>query len=230
MQRPITPVRIHKIVEGSHVDGPGERTVVFFQGCVLACNGCQNKHLWPFESASAELWDATDLAARVARRSATGLVTLSGGDPFAQMEGLSVLAGELKRLGCEVLVYTGYRLDDELLNPLFASYYPIVRAALDSIDILVDGRFEKSLDHALISWRGSTNQRVIDVPATLQDWKPGAPLKIVESSWETAIIFTRDGRVLYPAGMSAELEPAFGPAGPTRRCGQTKNRKGEHNA
>ena len=147
------------IVSDSIVDGPGIRTTVFSQGCPHHCPGCHNPETWAFgcgtdisEEAVVEIVRSNPLCRGV---------TFSGGEPFAQPEAFTRLAHLLKEKGCEVASYSGYTFE-ELLEGTQAQ-----KALLSAIDILIDGRFllaEKSLE---IPFRGSRNQRILDVKKSL---------------------------------------------------------------
>ena len=147
------------IVTDSIVDGPGIRTAIFCQGCPHHCPGCHNPETWEFgcgtpmeEEAILEIVRANPLCRGV---------TFSGGEPFAQAEGFAKLARLLKVQGYEVASYSGYTFE-ELLEGSEAQ-----KELLASIDILIDGPFvlaERSLE---VPFRGSRNQRILDVPKSL---------------------------------------------------------------
>ncbi len=148
------------ITPNSMVDGPGQRTVLFLQGCPIACPGCQNRALWPADGGKRT--DEQSLASQIMAHGST-LVTISGGEPTEQLNSLLVLVDELRALGAEnIIVYSG-RTFEWLLENKMANTMLLMR----KIDILVDGPFIRELDHALINWRGSQNQRPIDCKATL---------------------------------------------------------------
>lgn len=147
------------IVSDSIVDGPGIRTAVFSQGCPHHCPGCHNPETWAFgvgtpveEERVLEIVKSNPLCRGV---------TFSGGEPFAQAEGFAKLARLLKANGYEVASYTGYTFE-QLLQGSEAQ-----RTLLECIDLLIDGPFlleERSLE---LSFRGSRNQRILDVPKSL---------------------------------------------------------------
>ena len=147
------------IAGDSIVDGPGIRTTVFAQGCPHHCEGCHNPETWEFGCGTQvsvevilEMIEANPLCRGV---------TFSGGEPFAQAEGFAELAQALKARGYEVASYSGYTLE-QLLHGTKAQ-----RTLLEIIDVLIDGPFgmdQKSLE---LSFRGSRNQRILDVPKSL---------------------------------------------------------------
>ena len=147
------------IVSDSIVDGPGIRTTVFCQGCPHHCPGCHNPETWDF-GCGTPMEEETILEIVRSNPLCRG-VTFSGGEPFAQSKGFAKLAGLLKENGYEVASYTGYTFE-ELLEGSQEQ-----KMLLGSIDILIDGPFlleEKSLE---IAFRGSRNQRILDVPKSL---------------------------------------------------------------
>ena len=147
------------IVGDSIVDGPGIRTTFFCQGCPHHCEGCHNPETWAFGCGTD--METEDMVAIVKANPLCRGVTFSGGEPFAQAEGYLELARVLKTEGYEVASYTGYTFE-ELLRGTSAQ-----RALLEVIDVLIDGPFiqaEKSLE---LVFRGSKNQRILDVPKSL---------------------------------------------------------------
>ena len=149
------------IVQDSIVDGPGLRTTIFCQGCPRRCPGCQNPDTWAF-GAGTDI-PAEDVLDIVRSNPLCRGVTFSGGEPFSQAEELLPLARQLKSLGYETAAFTGYTFE-ELLDGS-----PAQRDLLGAVDVLVDGPFlleEKSLE---LNFRGSRNQRVLNVPASLRE-------------------------------------------------------------
>lgn len=147
------------IVQDSIVDGPGIRTTFFCQGCPHHCPGCHNPETWDFGCGTQV--PVEDLVDVVKSNPLCRGVTFSGGEPFAQAAGFAKLAKLLKAEGYEVASYSGYTFE-ELLSGSDAQ-----KELLSSIDILIDGPFvmaERSLE---IAFRGSRNQRILDVPKSL---------------------------------------------------------------
>ena len=147
------------IVEDSIVDGPGIRLTVFSQGCPHHCQGCHNPETWQF-GCGTDMEEETILRIAKSNPLCRG-VTFSGGEPFAQSAGFAKLAKLLKAAGYEVASYSGYTFEQLLCGTQDQ------KDLLESIDILIDGPFlmaEKSLE---VAFRGSRNQRIIDVPKSL---------------------------------------------------------------
>ena len=160
------------IVGDSIVDGPGIRTTVFSQGCPHRCPGCHNPETWAF-GCGTEMDEEAILEIIRSNPLCRG-VTFSGGEPFAQAEGFARLAKLLKAAGKEVASYTGFTFE-QLLDGTEAQ-----RALLETIDVLIDGPFllaEKTLE---LPFRGSRNQRILDVPKSLA---AGRPAEITKGRW-----------------------------------------------
>jgi anaerobic ribonucleoside-triphosphate reductase activating protein len=228
---PLT-MRYHEIVAQSYVDGPGLRTVLFVQGCPIECPGCQNPHLWPDldgqERSAAELVrELLTVASAAQAYPRTGpAITVSGGEPFAQAKSLAYLVSVLNAYGAHIIVYTGFVWEDLWA---MSEGLPEIRQVLERIDVLVDGPYIKSLDNDWMQYRGSGNQRVIDVPATLQAWR-GRPFRIppegesecevVTLDWDVPeVIITPEGNILGASAVVAEFARA-GDVHWVRRCGQ----------
>lgn len=153
-----TCVRIAGKVEESIVDGPGLRYVLFTQGCPHHCPGCHNPGTHDVSGGVDVSLD--EILRDIRKNPITRGVTFSGGEPFLQSAALAPLAAELKRLGYHLMAYTGYLMEALLTRPRHAAF-------LASLDVVVDGPFvlaQRSLD---LPFRGSSNQRFIDVPASL---------------------------------------------------------------
>lgn len=144
----------------SIVDGPGLRFVVFAQGCSFDCPGCHNPQTHAFGAGVDR--SPEDVFAEIRRSPLARGVTFSGGDPFFQAEAFAALAALLKEAGYEVAAYTGYTWET-----LLATGSAAQRDLIARLDILVDGRFEIAQRDLSLRFRGSANQRVIDVPASL---------------------------------------------------------------
>ena len=152
------PVRIAGTVEESIVDGPGLRYVLFMQGCPHHCPGCHNPETHDF-SAGREVSLAWVLA-DVEKNPITRGVTFSGGEPFCQSRALIALARELRARDYHLTAFSGYTYEQ-------ISADTEKRTLLEELDILVDGPFMEAEKSMMLHFRGSRNQRIIDVPASL---------------------------------------------------------------
>lgn len=153
-------LRIAGTVGESIVDGPGIRYVVFTQGCPHHCPGCHNPETHGFDGGREVGTDT--LLADIRRNPLVSGVTFSGGEPFAQAGALLPLAEALRADGRHLMAYTGYTLEELLESPDGA-----VQALLRTLDLLVDGRFVQEQRSLELRFRGSANQRVLDVPQSL---------------------------------------------------------------
>ncbi len=160
-------LRIAGIINESIVDGPGIRMVIFAQGCTHKCPGCHNPHTHSFEGG--EVKEIDDIIKGIKRNYLLDGVTLSGGDPFEQAEAFSVLAAEVKKLGLNVVTYTGYTYE-QLIG--MAKQREGFAELLKNTDLLIDGPFIQKEKNLLLKFRGSTNQRIIDMNKTRISGKP----------------------------------------------------------
>ena len=156
-----TYIRIAGIIKESIVDGPGIRMVVFAQGCKHKCPGCHNPETHSFDGGT--LVTVGSILAQAKRNPLLDGITFSGGEPFEQAGAFAVLAQEAKKLNLDIMTYTGYTYEYLLKNP---SRHRGWDALLDETDILVDGRYESDKRNLLLKFRGSENQRMIDVKRT----------------------------------------------------------------
>ncbi len=156
-------LRIAGIAKESIVDGPGIRLTVFTQGCRHNCPGCHNPETHAFEGGS--LMAVDELGEMLKRNPLLDGITLSGGEPFEQAEALTALAFQAKALGLNVMIYSGYTYEALLKG---AKANPWWGELLKLADILVDGPFVLSRRSLKLRFRGSANQRVIDVKASLE--------------------------------------------------------------
>lgn len=157
LNNPTPALRVLSIVEGTSVDGPGLRTSIYLAGCRHACPGCHNPQSWSFEAGD-EM--TVDKIMDVVRCNGAP-VTFSGGDPFYSLPALLPLLRQLKEEAYNVWCYTGFCYEQVRSLEVGAK-------ALRYIDVLVDGPFVESLRDEHLRFRGSSNQRIIDVPATLR--------------------------------------------------------------
>lgn len=153
-------IRVANVIQDSIVDGPGLRLVVFTQGCPHGCEGCHNPETHSFTGG--RLMNTEKIISMMDKNPLLEGITLSGGEPFCQPEACIELARAAKKRGLTVWVYTGY-----LYNDILMRLSPVHRQLLDLVDVLVDGPFIQELRTLDLPWRGSKNQRLIDVPQVL---------------------------------------------------------------
>ncbi|MCI9628814.1 MAG: anaerobic ribonucleoside-triphosphate reductase activating protein [Eggerthellaceae bacterium] len=164
-------IRIFGVVEESIVDGPGIRYSIFVQGCSHGCPGCHNPE--SHSPKGGELRSIESVLGGIRSNKLIAGVTLSGGEPFEQPHACAVLAQQLKADGYNIWIFTGYLYED-LMKMSQAN--PDIACLLNNIDVLVDGPFVEELKSLELDWRGSSNQRVIDLAKTrdvgaIVEWK-----------------------------------------------------------
>lgn len=148
------------IQNDSITDGPGLRFVLYVQGCPHHCVGCHNPQTHPFEGGKKIMID--QIVQRVRMNPLLSGITFSGGEPFCQATPLGILAEMLRSFGYEIAVYTGFVFEE-----LIDRKNPNVMELLQQTDILVDGPFVHSLRDRMLLFRGSRNQRILDVHKSL---------------------------------------------------------------
>ena len=155
-------IRIAGWEHDSIVDGPGLRFTLFTQGCDVHCKGCHNPQTWSLDGGRVETTDS--IFNEIKSNPLTMGITLSGGEPFLQAEALIELVTRIREeTKLNVWAYSGHRFEDiEAGNSGEAA-----RTLLHMVDVLVDGPFIEAEKSLTLKWRGSKNQRVIDVPASL---------------------------------------------------------------
>jgi anaerobic ribonucleoside-triphosphate reductase activating protein len=156
-------MRIADIVQDSIVDGPGMRLVVFTQGCNKRCPNCHNPGTHDPEGGRE--MPVEEIAELMRKNPLTDGLTLSGGEPFLQAGECARLARMTHEMGLNVWCYSGNTYEELLEASKTDSDYD---ALLRETDVLVDGRFVQELRSLSLKWRGSTNQRVIDVKKSME--------------------------------------------------------------
>lgn len=156
-------LRLAGVINESIVDGPGIRMTVFVQGCPHHCKGCHNSQTWDFDGG----YDRTvsDIIEKAKKNPLLKGLTLSGGEPFCQAEALAVLARQAHANKFDVFAYSGYTFEELTAG---AQEHPEWMELLRECDYLVDGRFELEKKSLMLHFRGSTNQRVLDVKKSLE--------------------------------------------------------------
>ena len=161
----MSKIRLSGIIEESIVDGPGIRFVIFSQGCPHHCKGCHNPQT--FAPSGGYENDTNNLIMKIKKNPLLKGVTFSGGEPFLQAEAFTELAREIHSLGLDVMSYTGYVFEDLIACKENISWQNL----LHNIDILVDGPFVFEKKSLLLKFRGSENQRIINVNESLKSNK-----------------------------------------------------------
>lgn len=154
-------IQIMQIVVDTTVDGPGWRTSIYCAGCRHACPGCHNAETWPFDAGTTMSVD--EIMEQL--RATDGNITFSGGDPMYQAEAFTELARRIRdELHRTIWCYTGFTFEQVLADQVMSRMLPY-------LEVLVDGPFvaaQRSLD---LLFRGSSNQRLIDVQRSLRENK-----------------------------------------------------------
>lgn len=162
-------LRIAGVVRESIVDGKGIRFTIFCQGCPHHCPGCHNPQTHAFEGGS--LLTIEQIAAEVAKDPLLQGVTFSGGEPFCQAGAFAALAELVHGLpgGLDVTCYSGWTYEQLVQK---AETEPETRALLEQVDFLIDGPFILAQRDLTLQFRGSRNQRFLDMKRTRETGKP----------------------------------------------------------
>ncbi|MBQ1451696.1 MAG: anaerobic ribonucleoside-triphosphate reductase activating protein [Clostridia bacterium] len=162
-----TKLHLAGVIRESIVDGPGWRFVVFVQGCPHHCKGCQNPQTWSFTEGGYDTTVENIMKAVKENKLITG-VTLSGGEPFTQAKALTVLAKEIRKEGLDVMAFSGWTFEElkEGANEE-NGWMDLLR----ELSLLIDGRFIEEQLTLNLRFRGSKNQRIIDVQRSLAEGK-----------------------------------------------------------
>ncbi len=149
-----TKIRILDILEETMADGPGLRTSIYCAGCAHHCPGCHNPQSWDFKGG----YEVTvDELLEVIKADEFANVTFSGGDPFYQVEAFTELARRIKEeTGKTIWCYTGFTYEEIQEDPRLSQLLPY-------LDVLVDGPYVEALRDTDLRFRGSSNQRIIDL-------------------------------------------------------------------
>lgn len=155
-------VRLSGIIYESMVNGIGIRRVIFAQGCKHNCKGCFNPETHPLEGGEWVYMD--ELVEDIISNPMLTGVTFSGGDPFEQADKFAYMAEKIKNSGKNIWCYTGYTFEYIIKHLKIREGW---EELIYNIDVLIDGRFEIEKSDKKIKYRGSTNQRIIDVKSSL---------------------------------------------------------------
>lgn len=159
IMKEITTLRIAGIIRESIVDGPGIRFVIFGQGCPHNCPGCHNPQSHDFGGG----YDCTvdKILEETDRNPLLKGVTFSGGEPFCQAEEFAFLGAEIRQRGLSIVTFTGYTYEE-----LTAMNDENTDRLLEVTDLLIDGRYMAEQRDLTLRFRGSRNQRIIDMNKT----------------------------------------------------------------
>ncbi|HSH36341.1 anaerobic ribonucleoside-triphosphate reductase activating protein [Schnuerera sp.] len=156
-------IKIAGIVKESIVDGPGIRLVIFTQGCVHNCIGCHNPETHSFSNGY--YMDIEKIVEMVKKDPLLDGITLSGGEPFHQGKVCGILAKKIKDMNLNIVTYTGYTFENLIKEIDINDGW---KELLFETDILIDGKFDIEKKSLLLKFRGSENQRIIDVKNSLE--------------------------------------------------------------
>ncbi|HIR03966.1 MAG: anaerobic ribonucleoside-triphosphate reductase activating protein [Acutalibacteraceae bacterium] len=160
------PLRLSGVIKESIVDGPGIRLVVFTQGCPHKCKGCHNPDTHDpnggYDSNTDNILEAVE------KNPMLKGVTFSGGEPFMQAHALAILAEQLHSMGLDIITYTGYTFENLLAG---FQQHPDWKELLEQTDILIDGPFILEQKSLMLHFRGSKNQRALDVKESMRQGK-----------------------------------------------------------
>jgi anaerobic ribonucleoside-triphosphate reductase activating protein len=159
-------IRLAGIAYGSLVNGPGLRRVLFSQGCRHNCRGCFNPETHSFTEG--KLCNMDEIIEEIKNDTIISGITFSGGDPFEQADKFAYIAGSIRETGKNIWCYTGYTFEYILENKEQRTGW---NDLLNNIDVLIDGRFEEDKKVTGLKFRGSGNQRIIDVKESLKENK-----------------------------------------------------------
>ena len=161
-------LQIAGIIDDSMVAGEGMRLTVFTQGCPHHCPGCHNPATHDFRGGRETTTEA--ILAEVDANPLLAGITFSGGEPFMQPAPLARLAREIHARGLTVWSYTGFTLEE-----LQQRCNPAINALLAEVDVLIDGRFLEEQRDLTLAFRGSSNQRIID----MHHWRKTGKIKLL---------------------------------------------------
>ena len=158
-------MRYNKIRKMDISNGPGVRVSIFMQGCSFHCKNCFNPETWDFKSGTEFTDETVDKIIDLANNDYIKGLSILGGEPMHpnNIKGTTKLAKKFKEIYPDktIWVWSGFLFDRDLKD----------KEVLNYIDVLVDGRYEDELHDFTLKWKGSSNQRVIDVKKTLKNNK-----------------------------------------------------------
>jgi len=147
-------IRVHRFLRLTEAEGPGERSVLWVQGCPIRCPGCFNIEAWDFGGGTVQT--VGDLFAEIVAQEGREGVTFAGGEPFAQAAALAALGRFCQNAGLSVVTFTGYEW-----RRIQETRRPDWRALVNVTDLLLAGRFIKEQEDFSRPWVGSRNQEFV---------------------------------------------------------------------
>jgi len=156
-------MRLSGITPESFVDGPGLRYVIFTQGCPHQCPHCQNPETWDMDAGKE--FSVRQIVRLIKQQKKTKQgVTFSGGEPFLHARELAEVSFEAHKIGWDAVTYTGFTYEQLTAEP-----NDDIQALLSATDILIDGKYIHELRSIELQFRGSSNQRIIDMAKTREE-------------------------------------------------------------
>lgn len=158
-------INLAGVVRESITDGPGIRFAVFCQGCTHHCPGCHNEETWAIGAGKDVTIDK--IMEEIKKDPLLSGVTFSGGEPFLQAEGFLELARRIKReTKLNIMIFTGF-----LIEELYETNDESINELISMSDYIVDGKFDIDRKDLTLKYRGSSNQRIIDVKESIKNHK-----------------------------------------------------------
>jgi len=178
-----------ELQKDSIVDGKGIRTVIWTQGCSHDCPGCHNQQTLDFNGGFSK--DMEELKMEISALEFQDGITFSGGDPFFQPAECGELAEHIKSLGMNVWCYTGFTFEQLLAK---AKKDESIKYFLNNIDVMIDGKFIISKRTYSLAFRGSSNQRIIDVKRSLEKNKV---VEVISEEVEETCKYGKNEELIY---------------------------------
>lgn len=172
-------LNINTILPRSSIYGPGERYVIWTQGCSLHCKGCWNKDTWSFKKKA--LWDVEKLLEEILKyKNTIEGVTVLGGEPLDQYEAMFELVKKVQEQNLSIMLYTGYEWEEIFKK----GFHPI----LEYVDIFIPGRYVQEERDISLLWRGSKNQEILFLSERYENYQ-------VQERNEMEIFINEDGTI-----------------------------------
>ncbi len=155
-------------------NGPGVRVSLFVSGCTHHCKGCFNEAAWDFKYGNKFTDLQKNIILKQLENDFISGITILGGEPFEfiNQEGILPLLEEVRKKfpNKSIWVYTGYLFDKNIVQEM-AKKNNVTKQLLEIVDVIVDGKFELDKKNLRLKFRGSSNQRIIDVKSSINSGK-----------------------------------------------------------